>query len=66
MCSKCDDVRREIALNREQSIGLADQASIALNKAELRALEEKLDALVAGHYAAAVPSSQVTHKPTVH
>lgn len=66
MCAKCDDLRREIALNREHSIGLADQTSIDLNKAELRALEEKLDALVAEHYAAAVPSSQIIHKPTMH
>jgi hypothetical protein len=66
MCSKCDDIRREIALNREQSIGLVDQATIDLNRAVLRALEEKLNVLVAEHYAAAVPSSQVRHKPTVH
>jgi hypothetical protein len=43
-----------------------DQTSIDLNKAELRTLEEKLDAVVAEHYAAAQPSSQVILKPTVH
>ena len=67
MCSKCDDLRREIAHNRGLSIGLTDPTTISLNKNELKTLEEKLDVLVAEHLAAARPSSQVTYQePTVH
>jgi hypothetical protein len=60
MCSKCDDLRREIALNRGLSIGLMDPTSIGLNNADLKTLEGKLDEVVNGHFAAARPSSQVT------
>jgi hypothetical protein len=68
MCSKCDDLRREIALNRGLSIGLMDPTSIGLNKDDLKTLEEKLDVIVAEHFAAARPSSQVAliKEPTVH
>ena len=68
MCSKCDDLRREIALNRGLSIGLMDPTSIGLNKDDLKTLEEKLDVVVAGHFAAAQPSSQVAiiKEPTLH
>jgi hypothetical protein len=68
MCSKCDDLRREIALNRGLSIGLMDPTSITTNKANLATLEDKLDVVVAAHFAAARPSSQVNiiKEPTVH
>ena len=68
MCSKCDDIRREIALNRGLSIGPMDPASLIGNNAELKTLEEKLNVLVDGHFAAARPSSQVNiiKEPTVH
>ena len=62
MCSECDDVRREIARNRGLSIGLTDPAAISLNKDELRALEEKLDELDAGHLVEAKPSSQARYR----
>jgi hypothetical protein len=58
MCSKCDDIRREIALNRGLSMGPMDPASLIRNNAELKTLEAKLDVTVGGHFAAAVPSSQ--------
>ena len=61
MCSKCDDIRREIALNRGLSIALMDPTSIGLNKAALTTLEEKLDEVVNGHLEAARPSSQVAY-----
>ena len=68
MCSKCDDIRREIALNRGLSIGPMDPASLIRNNAELKTLEEKLNVLVDGHFAAAVPSSQKARvkEPMVH
>lgn len=59
MCSKCDDIRREIALNRGLSIGPMDPASLIRNNAELKALEAKLDVAVGGHFEAARASSQV-------
>ncbi len=68
MCSKCDDLRREIALNRGLSIGPMDPTSLIRNNAELKTLEEKLNVLVDGHFAAARPSSQVafSKEPMVH
>lgn len=62
MCSKCDDVRREIAHNRGLSIGLTDPTTISLNKDELRALEAKLDELDAQHLEEAKPSSQARYR----
>lgn len=62
MCSKCDDVRREIAHNRGLSIGLTDPTTISLNKDELRALEAKLDELDARHLEEAKPSSQARYR----
>jgi hypothetical protein len=68
MCSECDDLRRKIALNRGLSIGPMDPASLIRNDAELKTLEAKLDAVVNGHFAAAVPSSQkvLVKEPMVH
>ena len=62
MCSKCDDIRREIALNRGLSMGPLDPASLIRNNAELRALEAKLDVTVGGHFEAARASSQVAYE----
>ena len=61
MCSKCDDVRREIARNRGLSIGLTDPATITINKDELRTLEKKLDELDAQHLQERKPSSQARY-----
>ena len=61
MCSKCDDVRREIAHNRGLSIGVTDPAAISLNKDELRTLEKKLDELDAQHLQERKPSSQARY-----
>ena len=61
MCSKCDDVRREIARNRGLSIGLTDPATITINKDELRKLEKKLDDLDAQHLQERKPSSQARY-----
>ncbi len=61
MCSKCDDVRREIARNRGLSIGLTDPATISINKDELRTLEKKLDELDAQHLQERKPSSQARY-----
>ncbi|MEO6380431.1 MAG: hypothetical protein ABI146_04425 [Nitrobacter sp.] len=68
MCSTCDDLRREIALNRGRSIGLTDPTTIGINNAELKTLEEKLNVVVDGHFAAARPSSQINiiKEPTMH
>jgi hypothetical protein len=61
MCSKCDDIRREIALNRGLSIGLTDPATISINKDELRTLEKKLDDIDAQHLQERKPSSQARY-----
>jgi hypothetical protein len=61
MCSKCDDVRREIARNRGLSIGLTEPATIRINKDELRTLEKKLDDLDAQHLQERKPSSQARY-----
>ncbi len=61
MCSKCDDIRREIALNRGLSIGLTDPATISINKDELRTLERKLDDIDAQHLQERKPSSQARY-----
>ena len=61
MCSKCDDVRREIARNRGLSIGLTDPTTISINKDELRTLEKKLDDLDAQHLQERKPSSQARY-----
>ena len=61
MCSKCDDVRMEIARNRGLSLGLTDPAAIGINKDELRALEGKLEELDAQHLQERKPSSQARY-----
>lgn len=61
MCSKCDDLRREIAHNRGLSLGLTDPAEISLNKDELRTLEKKLDELDTQHLQERKPSSQARY-----
>ena len=61
MCSKCDDVRREIARNRGLSIGLTDPATITINKDELKKLEKKLDDIDAQHLQERKPSSQARY-----
>ncbi|MCV0387481.1 MAG: hypothetical protein K5821_13830 [Nitrobacter sp.] len=42
MCRKCDNLRREIAANRQLSTGLTDPSSILLMKDDIKTLEEKM------------------------
>jgi hypothetical protein len=49
MCQKCEDLRRQLAATRLLSTELTDPSSIALNKADIKALEEYLIRSVAQH-----------------
>ena len=52
MCSKCDNLRDEIARTGAFSVGLTDPSSVALTIPDIKDLEEKLATLVAGHESA--------------
>ena len=47
LCRRCDYVHREIALVGELSVGLTDPSSFGLNKADIKALEERSAAAIA-------------------
>lgn len=51
MCKKCENLRREIVATRTLSAELTDPASIVINKADLKALEERLIRVIGEHYA---------------
>ncbi|MDR6305647.1 hypothetical protein GGQ85_003371 [Nitrobacter vulgaris] len=53
MCRKCDNLRREIAASRELSTGLTAPGSVLLMKDDLKALEERMNRMVAELHPAA-------------
>jgi hypothetical protein len=48
MCDNCDNLRKEIRRGREDLTDLTDPISIALSKGDIKGLQEKLAAFVAG------------------
>jgi hypothetical protein len=56
MCLKCDNLRREIAASRGLSTGLTDPSSVLLMKDDLRALEERMNRMMAVLHPAAKQS----------
>jgi hypothetical protein len=49
MCGKCDILRRQIAATRRFSAELTDPVSILFNKADLKALQERLTKAIGNH-----------------
>jgi hypothetical protein len=49
MCDDCNKLRKEIRRGREDLTDLTDPISIALTKADIKGLQERLAAFVAGH-----------------